>query len=377
VGGLRVTVIEYIAKSERGIDREREGDMDLREKFFGCICGAHIGSSMGAPVEGWDYERIEKEHGTLSELLSYEHYGNGWQRPPGTTEDGIERQKLMITAILEKEDRVNAEDVKKSWVDHIKPESAGMVSEPFEATLLAMAKADLPGRDIGRYCDYAGLNSMSRACHPIGLINAGDVRGAMEDVLEVGLLYQTDGSRGLKWGCVTTAAIAAATLPGATVDSVLGAVFDSCDPNQVVREIERELRATEGCKDFRDLRSHFDGVYSGKGTPYYACSANEVVTKAICVFRTVGGNTFDAMVAAVNIGRDTDCLAAVAAGISGALSGAGSIPETLIAQTDAATAQNVYTNSQRTLGETADALHAAFQKRLERMQAYAATMGSR
>ncbi len=24
--------------------------MDLRAKFFGCICGAHIGSSMGAPV---------------------------------------------------------------------------------------------------------------------------------------------------------------------------------------------------------------------------------------------------------------------------------------------------------------------------------------
>jgi len=204
-----------------------EESMDLREKFYGCICGAHIGSAMGAPVEGWEYASIEEKYGTLSELLPYEHYGNGWQRPAGTTEDGIERQKLMIWAMIDKGDRANAEDVKRSWLRHIKPESAGMVSEPFEATLLAMAKAQLPGRDIGRYCDYAGLNSMARACHPLGLINAGDVSGAMEDVLEVGLLYQTDGSRGLKWACVTAVAIAAATMPGAAVDTVLGAILDS------------------------------------------------------------------------------------------------------------------------------------------------------
>ncbi len=38
--------------------------------------------------------------------------------------------------------------------------------------------------------------------------------------------------------------------------------------------------------------------------------------------------------AAVNLGRDTDCLAAVAAGISGALTGAWYIPEEWIKQVD-------------------------------------------
>ena len=27
----------------------------LRDKFYGCICGCHIGSAMGAPVEGMPY----------------------------------------------------------------------------------------------------------------------------------------------------------------------------------------------------------------------------------------------------------------------------------------------------------------------------------
>jgi len=55
---------------------------------------------MGAVVEGWDKERIFEKHGVLDKLLPYEHYGNGWMRPPGTTEDGIERQKPMLTAII-------------------------------------------------------------------------------------------------------------------------------------------------------------------------------------------------------------------------------------------------------------------------------------
>ncbi|MHC4951820.1 MAG: hypothetical protein ACYTEU_12680 [Planctomycetota bacterium] len=46
---------------------------------------------------------------------------------------------------MEKGDRVQAEDVKKAWLDHIKPESVGMVSERFEARLWGMAISGVPG----------------------------------------------------------------------------------------------------------------------------------------------------------------------------------------------------------------------------------------
>ncbi|UCG58512.1 MAG: hypothetical protein JSU70_03185, partial [Phycisphaerales bacterium] len=45
--------------------RAKTGSVGLREKFFGCIAGCHIGSAMGAVVEGWSWQRIEREHGTL------------------------------------------------------------------------------------------------------------------------------------------------------------------------------------------------------------------------------------------------------------------------------------------------------------------------
>lgn len=349
----------------------------LRDKFFGCIAGVHIGSAMGAPVEGWSWRKIQDEYGTLERLLPYEHYGNHWKREPGTTEDGVERQKLMITAIIEKNDRVTAEDVRRIWLRDIKPESAGMVSEPFEAVLLSMANTPIPARDLGRYCDYSGLISMARACHPLGLINAGDVRGAIEDVHEVGQLYNAPESKGIRWAEVTAAGIAAATRPQASVDSVLGAIFDYCDkgngyavkPAGVLREVETGLKWTEGCTHFRELRQKFDEVYSGRGIPYSQSYANEVVTKAVCIFRMVKGNTWEAMTASVNMGRDTDCLAAVATGLSGALTGSSSIPPELITQVDKATALNRFTNSQRTLRESADGLYDAFKARLRRMEA--------
>ena len=94
---------------------------NLRDKFFGCICGCHIGSAMGASVEGMKYQEIEDKYGFVKDYLPYQHYGNGWDREPGTTEDGVERQKLMITAIMEKKDRVTAEDVRTAWVKYANP----------------------------------------------------------------------------------------------------------------------------------------------------------------------------------------------------------------------------------------------------------------
>ena len=367
------TVTETFAADKQKEDKKPDtGSVSLREKFYGCIAGCHIGSAMGAPVESWPYEKIEKEYGILDKLLPYHHYGtlNNWDRQPGTTEDGVERQKLMITAIIEKQDRINAEDLRRAWVEHMNPNAGGLVSEPFEGSLLAMAKTPMPAQEIGKYCDYSGLVSVSRSCHPIGLINAGDIQGAIDAVNEIGQLYNVANSRGILWAQVTVIAIAAATKPNATVDSVLGAIFDNAEkvdrrfirPVDIRAEIERALKLTADCGDVREMRKKFDSMYSGEGVPYAQSYANEIVTKAVCVFKMTKGNTWEAMKAGVNMGRDTDCLTAVAAGISGALTGADSIPKELIKQSDYATSVNPHTNSKRTLRENSDGLYGAFKR---------------
>jgi ADP-ribosylglycohydrolase len=225
---------------------------------------------------------------------------------------------------------------------------------------------------------------MSRSCHPIALINAGNVEGAVEDIFEVGQLYQTTNSRGLQWAAVTGIAIASATKPGATVDSVLGAILKghprfsmrgaATGQSAVVNEIERALELTKKCQDFHEMRVALDAVYNGKGMAYSTAYANEVVTKAVCVFAMCKGNTRQAMISGVNMGRDTDCLSATASGICGALTGASSIPAEWFQQVDFATTKMPVTNSRRTVKETADGMYEAYTARIRGMRAFAEEM---
>lgn len=352
-------------------------EVTLHDKMRGAIGGTFLGSAMGVAVEHHPWPAIVEKHGFLEEFVPWTVPFPGWENfrfVAGTTEDGVERQKLMIAAIAKKGGRVTADDVKEAWVEHMNPLAPGIISMYFEGTLQQIAQSGIPGGDIGRYCDYAGLNSFARACHPIGLINAGDVEGAKRDILEVGQLYQTANSRGLKWACVTGVAIAAATIPGATTDSVLGAVFDHCDPDEVLRELEQHLSATAAISDVRDLRRYFDDHYSTRGVTFSMAYANEVVTKGITIFRMTGGGTRDAIIAGTNIGRDTDCIAAVAGGIAGALTGTGSIPQEWFDTVDAATRVNRFSTSQRNVLEYADDVYDAYLRRLKREGAYADMM---
>ena len=78
----------------------------------------------------------------------------------------------------------------------------------------------------------------------------------------------------------------------------------------------------------------------------------------------------------MNFGRDTDCLAAVAGGISGALSGVNTLRQEWIKQVDDATRENIYTNSQRALKETADGLYEALLERIRRAKRWINTLES-
>jgi ADP-ribosylglycohydrolase len=92
------------------------------------------------------------------------------------------------------------------------------------------------------------------------------------------------------------------------------------------------------------------------------------VSKGLAVFAITQGDPREAVLAAVNFGRDTDCLAAVAGGPAGALSGPATLPPEWIDQVNEATRQDPYTNNHRTIQETADGLLAAFQARLNRQR---------
>ena len=362
---------------------------ELRDKFLGCIAATWVGSAMGAAVEGWSREKIRQQHGYVEKLLTYKHYSAvvDWQRPPGTTEDGIERQKLITTAILEQQGRVKAHDVVKVWLRDLEPEKMKYKQESFDRSLLLMARAGVPPVELGRLWPFPNLNSVARASHPLGLINAGDPEAAADDTLEVGKLYVTETAFALRWAMLYNAAIAEACRPGATVQSVLdtarrfasyraeaGSLYAAYDT--VEKDLARALDLAARHTDPMALRDEFYEYYDGGRHVIYSQSqANEVVPKGFAIFAVTGGDPRRAITSAVNFGRDTDCVAAVAGGLAGTLNGAAGIPREWIDQVNEATRGDPYTNNRRTIEEAAEGLLGAFHAKQRRLAQYVRTMG--
>ena len=363
--------------------------VQLKDRFRGCIAASWVGSAMGAAVECWSPEEIKAEHGVLDRLVSYAHYNQDvkWDRMAGTTEDGIERQKLIATAIIEKKDRVLAQEVAAIWVRDIDPAKIVYKQEPFDRGFLALARAGLPASELGQLYLYPNVVSLARSAHPLGLINAGDPRGAADDAFEVGKLYARETAYGLRWAALYVAALAEACRPNASVASVLETAKEFVGYraegqtlyaryDTIEREVDRALELAEKHEDPMEMRDEFSQYYYGGDYFNYGMSqANEIVAKGLAVFAITQGNPKDAIIAAVNFGRDTDCLAAVAGGLAGALSGTDSLPTEWIEQVNTATKQDPYTNNQRTIEETADGLFEAFLSRRERLKNYLDSMG--
>lgn len=362
--------------------------VSLKEKFRGCIAGSWVGSAMGAAVEGCSREEIKQQHGYLQKLLPYKHYTEytDWLRLPGTTEDGIERQRLMATAIIEKQDRIAAHDLVRVWLRDLKPGNVKYKQEAFDQSLLELAAAGVPPVDLGQLWPYPNVISMARVSHPLGLINAGDPDSAADDTFEVGKVYAKQTAFALRWAALYNAAIAEACKPTATVDSVLATArnFISCRAeagslyaryDTIQHDVNHALDIAARHTDPMAMRDEFyQRYYGGEYFNYSMSQANEIVAKGLAIFAITKGDAKLAITTAVNFGRDTDCLAAIAGGLAGTLSGASNIPADWIAQVNEATRQDPYTNNRRTIEQTADGLLGAFSKRCAKLKAYLCMM---
>ena len=344
----------------------------LFDKVYGCIAGAFVGSAMGAAVEGWEWLDIQAKYGVLQELLPYAHYrnlakpGSGRTRPAGTTEDGVERIKLLILAIGEKKGRISADDLGKTWLKHINLENFGVQMEPCDEILYRIVGSGVHPSYAGLYSDFTGIVSFARSCHPIGLINACDPAQAHNDVFDVGRLYQPLHGGGLDWAAAVACGIAEAINPDSTVDTVIDAAREAL-PEQFNFTFDRAIELAKKSNDPFELREKFDSIYSGRGIRYNLSMAEEVVPKGFSIFSVTGGNFKDSIVGGVNFGRDTDCCTAIAAGLAGAFSGISNLPMEWIEQVDKATSQNEYTVSKLSMEETSKMVHEAILNRKEKL----------
>lgn len=366
-----------------------DGDVprsSIFDRIYGIILGSRGGSSLGAVVEGMgQMDEIEKLYGTFNDFLPYNHYDVYWSHPAGSTEDGIERQKAICTAIIEKQNRIKAEDLMKIWIRDYEIKDMYYMTQPYDKTLLAYAKwgclpEELPSSKYGGMPDDLGnhIHLTARVFHPIPIINSGDPEGAIEDTKEIGrLFYEDRNDDAFSWGGVYNAALALAVLPGATVESVIEGALKYATP-EMRNEIEHGLSIAGRYSNPMDrgFREELNKMYEDSDSPYCASkritkyigsSVYENVTCSFAIFKASKGNVELAVRIANNRGRDTDCTAASAGGLAGALTGTSTIPEEWVKILEKGIRDNPYTNSHMPNKATAQALYRALQNKLKNM----------
>lgn len=349
----------------------------IHDKILGIIVGTRAASSMGAVVEMVvDMDQIERIYGVFDKLIPYVHYNDSWTHPAGGTEDGIERQKLMCTSIIKKQNGINAEDLARTWIDECEIEEMYHMTQPYDRILLSYAKWGVPLDEFPRtrygmpYDLGEHIHLTARVFHALPCINAGNPEGVIEDMKEIGrLYYENKNDDAFAWGAVYNAALTLAMLPGSTVDSVIQDALEYGTP-EIREEIQYGLSLAAKYDDPMDrgFRKDLNQMYTDPASPYCVdnriqeypqSSIYENVTCAFAIFKATGGNVEQAVIITVNRGRDTDCTAASAAGLAGAFSGTSTIPPEWFGILDEGTMNNPYTNSHLTNKATADGLYRA------------------
>jgi ADP-ribosylglycohydrolase len=369
----------------------------LFDKIYGCEACAAIGNSMGEPVEGWTWQKIEREHGFVDTFLpgdrfekdqvSPQRFGEPWiyrayHREPGWTEDGMERYKLVVSAIIKKGGRITIEDLAREWIEGIDPAKFGYHVGPQDLIIYNLLKGGLPPWEVGRYAKWPGFMGTSKMIVPIGIVNACRPDNAARDALDLARIKDVQGRpiwredrfaedgivrSGLVWdfGNEVAAAIAAATAealrPNATVDSVVETALAQI-PREGRKAPETMVKWAREERDWKKMRDRYTEFFQG----HPISNAMEVFSGGLACFVLARGQPREAILYGVNFGRDTDCKAYTAGCFAGALHGIQAVPREWVETVEKAVLTDPYTVSRRTMREEAEGLYRACLSEMEK-----------
>lgn len=351
-------------------------DNRLFAKIYGCEAAGTIGNSMGDVTEGLTWQQIEAQYGFVDQLLPQKKKGfvvdgntpehtlphplgpalvyHEHERPPGMTEDGMERHRLCTSAIIRKGGRIDLTDLAKTWLSDIDPAKFGYLLGPQDQVIYYSLKAGIPPWEVGKYASWPALIGTAKMIMPIGMVNACDPEQAARDAFELGRLKDVQGTPG-NYAIEVCAALAAATAealkPDATVDSIIDtalAVLSSAPRS----EVELGLEWARKADSWKDLRPIYAEHYAGKRIS----NAVEIMSGGLACFLLAEGQPRESLLYAVNLGRDTDCKAYIAGGLAGALRGIEAVPADWVNTVEEAAANDPYTVSRRTAREAAEGL---------------------
>ena len=288
--------------------------LPVEDAARGCLVGLAVGDALGQRTEGWTPEAIEAKWGYIEDL------------PEGAAavSDDTEYTLFSARVLIEHGLGVTSEQFADAWLEQIVPQEG-----PFKgAGFSEMAAIDNLRRGLrpplsGRHY-HCWSDGLAMRVAPFGIASGGDHILAAHLALEDGRVSH-DGE-GIYAGQAVAAAVAAASR-GESLGSTLAAALEVIpEDSWTFRNLELAAALAAHSSDAREA---IPSLHDALAVDYYpwADLAPEAVGLAFGLLIAGGGDVPRTLLAAVNLGRDSDTVAAIIGAILGAKLGVNAIPE--------------------------------------------------
>lgn len=286
----------------------------LQDRARGSFIGLAIGDALGSPTEGKTPEQIKKQWGRVTDFLFEDQCGS----------DDTEYALFSAKLLLDKKLDLKPEYVAAAWRKEIIKSANTYKGAGFSEmlTIQNLLKGIQPPQS-GQHL-HSWSDGLAMRVAPYGIACTGNPKLAAK-------LAGIDGSishsgEGVFSGQAVAAA-AATAMAGNTIEDIFQSALSVIPKNSwTASAITRALVIGD---ETADVWNALEPLHKSIVCSSYFWSdiAPEAVGLAFGIIAASKGKFEDAVLGAVNIGRDTDTIAAIAGLICGALNGFQSIPE--------------------------------------------------
>ena len=336
----------------------------LRDRALGALTGAAVGDALGGAAEGNSPTDIQARYGGYIEGI-VPPFNEDWRnaRPiaPYHKGDGhITDDTLMTLALIEVyaavRDHLDAYAVAEHlvplligeprWIPELETEALLLhrvfLAEKWLVARLHYGHVDPREAGVGNIVNCGAAMYMT----PVGIVNAADPAGAYAEAIDIAGAHQS--SYGREAAGAFAAAVAEAMRPGATIEAVVETAIDVAhDGTKGAIEAVASIAADhddwrdalgplrEGIASFDTVGPHYRQPAMDARLPSRTKSIEELPI-ALGLALVAGGVYREAVLGAVNYGRDSDSIATMAGAITGALGGAESVPADWLGEVETA-----------------------------------------
>lgn len=289
--------------------------MTYADRTRASLLALAAGDALGAPTEGMSRQQIARTFGYVETFLTADAAGT----------DDTEYAVLTAMAALAHGRSMTSDDVADLWLDALAVQDGGFSGAGFsEIVALAGLSAGLRPPDSGirsyeRWSDGAAMRVA-----PLGLLCPGDPgEAARLAAVDAAVSHSGDGVLAAQ----AVAASVAAGAGGATWDAAIAAGVAAIPADSwTARAIGQALALVAEAPDVDHAERALSESLPLRHYPW-ADAAPEAVAFTFGLIAAHEGHLRRTVLAGVNIGRDSDTIAAMAGAICGAIHGMAAVPE--------------------------------------------------